>query len=55
MRKLITFLIEKLCANFGPLVQLFRLELHVDEVGVLEEARELIQLGLLEQFQLGVE
>lgn len=42
MGELVTLLVEELGASLCPLVQLLGLELHIDEVGVFEEARELV-------------
>lgn len=46
---------EKLGAVLRLLVQFFGLELHVDEVGIFQEARELVELLLLQRFQLLVQ
>lgn len=45
-------LLEKLGAHFSFLVKFFGLELNVDEVGVFEEPRKLVQFVFLEDLQL---
>ena len=46
---------EEFSADICLLVELFRLQLHVDEVCIFEQAGELVQLLLLEDLELLVQ
>ena len=53
--ELLLLLPEELCADIGFLVKLLGLELHVDEVGIFQQARKLVKLLLLKKFELLME
>ena len=52
VRELILLLLEKLGADISFLVEFLRLELHVDEVGILQKAGKFVQFLLLQEFKL---